>query len=166
MIIDKDVFQAATALIGKCSSRQEMIATAESCTGGLIAGSLTAIDGSSAVVDCGFVTYSNEAKRDLIGVDALMLAEYGAVSEQVARAMCEGALDRAPNATIAVSVTGIAGPGGGSPTKPVGLVHFGCAGKNRPTLLHHEVFPGDRHAVRKATILKAFDLISEMLDRK
>ncbi|MHC8493769.1 CinA family protein [Thalassospira sp. SM2505] len=165
MMIDDDILKAASDLIAKCSAKGEMIATAESCTGGLITGSLTGVDGSSSVVDCGFVTYSNEAKHDLIGVSNDLLANYGAVSEQVARAMCEGALERAPNASIAVSVTGIAGPGGGSATKPVGLVHFGCAGHERQTITYHEVFAGDRHAVRKAAVLKAFELISDMLDQ-
>jgi len=166
MQIDKDIFAAASDLIAKCTANGEMIATAESCTGGLITGSLTGVDGSSSVVDCGFVTYSNEAKHALIGVENDLLDQFGAVSEPVARAMCEGALMRAPNATIAVSVTGIAGPGGGSPTKPVGLVHFGCTGKDRTTITYHEVFSGDRHAVRKATVLKAFELMAQMVDQK
>lgn len=165
MTHDTDLLDAASSLIARCKAKGEMIATAESCTGGLITGTLTGVDGSSSVVDCGFVTYSNEAKHHLIGVGNDLLAEYGAVSEPVARAMCEGALDRAPNATIAVSVTGIAGPGGGTDTKPVGLVHFGCAAKERDTITTHTVFPGDRHTVRKATVLKAFALIEEMLDR-
>lgn len=166
MMIDNDILKAASALITRCKAQGEMIATAESCTGGLITGSLTAVDGSSSVVDCGFVTYSNEAKHHLIGVGNDLLEQFGAVSEPVAHAMCEGALERAPNAAIAVSVTGIAGPGGGTATKPVGLVHFGCAGKGRATITYHEVFQGDRHAVRKATVLKAFELIDHMLDQK
>ena len=128
MTHDTDLLDAASSLIARCKAKGEMIATAESCTGGLITGTLTGVDGSSSVVDCGFVTYSNEAKHHLIGVGNDLLAEYGAVSEPVARAMCEGALDRAPNATIAVSVTGIAGPGGGTEEKPVGLVHIAVAG--------------------------------------
>ena len=163
MMTDTDLLDAASNLIALCKAKGEMIATAESCTGGLITGTLTGVDGSSSVVDCGFVTYSNEAKRNLIGVGNDLLAEFGAVSEPVARAMCEGALERAPNATIAVSVTGIAGPGGGTATKPVGLVHFGCAANGRETITTHVVFPGDRHAVRRATILKAFALIEEIL---
>lgn len=166
MMIDDDILSAASTLISRCTAKGEMIATAESCTGGLITGSLTAVDGSSSVVDCGFVTYSNEAKHHLIGVGNDLLEQFGAVSEPVARAMSEGALDHAPNASIAVSVTGIAGPGGGTATKPVGLVHFGCAGKGRTTITYHEIFAGDRHAIRKATVLKAFELISNMLDRK
>lgn len=164
MITDQDLLDSATDLIAHCKAKGAMIATAESCTGGLITGYLTGVDGSSSVVDCGFVTYSNEAKQNLVGVGEGLLAEFGAVSEPVARAMCEGALTRAPNATIAVSVTGIAGPGGGTKTKPVGLVHFGCAAKGQETVTTHVVFPGNRHDVRKATVLKAFALIEEMLE--
>ena len=131
----------------------------------LIAGGLTAVDGSSSVVDCGFVTYSNEAKHGLIGVPQELLDTYGAVSEPVARAMAEGALIRAPLATLAVAVTGIAGPGGGSDEKPVGLVHLACAGKGRPTLHRRRVYDGDRHAVRKATIIDAYEMLSEMVGK-
>jgi nicotinamide-nucleotide amidase len=166
MKTDDALLLAARDLIKQCAAHNEMIATAESCTGGLITGTLTGVDGSSSVVDCGFVTYSNEAKHELVGVGTELLARHGAVSEPVARAMCEGALSRAPNATIAVSVTGIAGPGGGTETKPVGLVHFGCAGKGRPTMTAHEIFDGDRHAVREATVRKAFAMISKMIAQK
>ena len=163
MNIEPDILARAENLIALCKSKGEMIATAESCTGGLIAGGLTAVDGSSSVVDCGFVTYSNEAKHGLIGVPQELLDTYGAVSEPVARAMAEGALIRAPLATLAVAVTGIAGPGGGSDEKPVGLVHLACAGKGRPTLHRRRVYDGDRHAVRKATIIDAYDMLSEMV---
>ncbi len=163
MNIEPDILARAENLITLCKSKGEMIATAESCTGGLIAGGLTAVDGSSSVVDCGFVTYSNEAKHGLIGVPQELLDTYGAVSEPVARAMAEGALIRAPLATLAVAVTGIAGPGGGSDEKPVGLVHLACAGKGRPTLHRRRVYDGDRHAVRKATIIDAYDMLSEMV---
>ncbi len=114
------------------AASNKRIATAESCTGGLVAGLLTAVPGSSAVVDRGFVTYSNEAKTDLVGVPAALIAAHGAVSEPVARAMAEGALGRSL-ADAAVAITGIAGPGGGSPDKPVGLVHFALALKGKPT---------------------------------
>ena len=135
-----------------------MLATAESCTGGLIAATLTAIAGSSDVVDRGFVTYSNEAKMELLGVPSALLAEHGAVSEPVARAMAEGALARS-RADIAIAVTGVAGPGGGSADKPVGLVWFGLA--QRGAKLHSErmIFPGDRAAIREATVAHAFRLI-------
>jgi nicotinamide-nucleotide amidase len=165
MNIEPDILARAENLIALCKSKGEMIATAESCTGGLIAGGLTAVDGSSSVVDCGFVTYSNEAKHGLIGVPQELLDTYGAVSEPIARAMAEGALIRAPLATLAVAVTGIAGPGGGSDEKPVGLVHLACAGKGRPTLHRRRVYDGDRHAVRKATIIDAYDMLSEMVGK-
>jgi nicotinamide-nucleotide amidase len=134
------------------------IATAESCTGGLIAGCLTEIAGSSDVIERGFVTYSNEAKIEMLGVPKMLITLHGAVSEQVARAMAEGALARSL-ADITISVTGVAGPGGGTKEKPVGLVHFACAGRGRPTVAHHEVFPGDRAAVRDATVQTAFAIL-------
>ena len=134
------------------------IATAESCTGGLIAGCMTEIAGSSDVVERGFVTYSNEAKIEMLGVPKMLITLHGAVSEQVARAMAEGALARSL-ADITISVTGVAGPGGGTKAKPVGLVHFACAGRGRPTVAHHEVFPGDRAAVRDATVQTAFAIL-------
>ncbi|MEK9832096.1 MAG: CinA family protein [Alphaproteobacteria bacterium] len=134
------------------------IATAESCTGGLIAGCLTEIAGSSDVVERGFVTYSNEAKIEMLGVPKMLITLHGAVSEEVARAMAEGALARSL-ADITISVTGVAGPGGGTKEKPVGLVHFACAGRGRPTVAHHEVFPGDRAAVRDATVQTAFSIL-------
>src|SRR5262249_45856777 len=122
-----------------------MIATAESCTGGLIAATLTEIAGSSDVVDRGFVTYSNEAKSDLLGVPATLIAEHGAVSAEVASAMAAGALNRS-RAAIAVAVTGIAGPGGGSPEKPVGLVYIGLARRDQPEpSVERHVFDGRRH---------------------
>ena len=117
----------AAALIARYASLGMKIATAESCTGGLVAGLLTEIPGSSAVVERGFVTYSNDAKRELLGVPAATLEAHGAVSEATARAMAQGALAHS-HAQVAVSVTGVAGPDGGSAEKPVGLVHFACAG--------------------------------------
>jgi nicotinamide-nucleotide amidase len=134
------------------------VATAESCTGGLIAATLTAIAGSSDVVDRGFVTYSNEAKTELLGVDPALIAAVGAVSEPVARAMAEGALSRS-RATRTVSVTGVAGPGGGSPEKPVGLVWFGLARAHGPTITERQIFPGDRTEVREATVARALALL-------
>ena len=134
------------------------MATAESCTGGLIAASLTEIAGSSAVVERGFVTYTNAAKREMLGVGQEILDTPGAVSEPVARAMAEGALARS-RAQAAVSVTGIAGPGGATDFKPVGLVHFALALSGAPTRAEHEVFQGDRTAVRRATVLRALALL-------
>jgi nicotinamide-nucleotide amidase len=150
--------QGALALLHACRARGFTVATAESCTGGLIAGALTAISGSSAVVDRGYVVYSNRAKEEMLGVPRDMLATHGAVSEAVAIAMAEGALARA-GTNIAIAVTGIAGPGGATPGKPVGLVHLACARRERPTLHHREVFAGDRAAVRHATILRALEMM-------
>ena len=130
----------------------------ESCTGGLIAAALTEIPGSSAVVERGFVTYSNEAKSELVRVPPELIRRRGAVSEEVARAMAEGGL-ACSGADIAVAVTGIAGPAGGSEAKPVGLVHLACARAGRVTLHRRNVFPGDRRAVRQAAALAALELI-------
>ncbi len=135
-----------------------MLATAESCTGGMIAAALTDIAGSSDVVERGFVTYSNAAKSEMLGVPADLIARVGAVSEEVARAMAMGALVHAP-VDLAIAVTGIAGPGGGSAGKPVGLVHFGVARRGVPTHTEHHVFPGDRDAVRRATVLRALEML-------
>ena len=157
-MLDQQLLDAAASLLEACRARKTMLATAESCTGGLIAAALTAIAGSSDVVERGFVTYSNEAKEDLLGVPAALIREQGAVSEPVARAMAEGALARS-RAEIAVSVTGVAGPGGGSPGKPVGLVWFGLAQRGRPVASESHVFPGDRTAIRAATVAQAFALI-------
>ena len=133
-------------------------ATAESCTGGMVAAALTAIAGSSSVVDRGFVTYSNEAKTEMLGVPAELIVQHGAVSEAVARAMAEGALAHS-HAQIAVAITGIAGPGGGSADKPVGLVHFACATAGQPTRHQAVIFPGDRAAVRQAAAMTALDML-------
>lgn len=136
-----------------------MIATAESCTGGLVAAALTDIAGSSTVVERGFVTYSNEAKSELLGVPSSLIAEVGAVSSEVARAMAEGALAHS-RAQIAVSITGIAGPAGGSAEKPVGLVWFGLACSGAPTRVERRVFaPGDRAFVRLRAVETALRLL-------
>lgn len=138
------------------------IATAESCTGGLIVALLTDIAGSSDVVERGFVTYSNQSKCDLLGVTVELLIDHGAVSEAVARAMAEGAVKNS-GADLAVSVTGIAGPGGGTKTKPVGLVHLACARKGRETLHERRVFKGGRNAVRLSAVKAALKLIKQQL---
>lgn len=155
-----DLTEAARRVLSTLEALGEKAATAESCTGGLIAAALTAVAGSSSVVDRGFVTYSNEAKTEMLGVPAELIAAKGAVSAEVARAMAEGALARS-RADRAVSVTGIAGPGGGSADKPVGLVHFGLARKGRPTRHVEHVFAGGRDAVRHQTALTALSLLSE-----
>jgi nicotinamide-nucleotide amidase len=150
---------AASQVLDRCRQRGWRLATAESCTGGLIAGALTAIAGSSDVVEGGFVTYSNAAKTGLLGVPPALFAEVGAVSAEVARAMAEGALSHLPAADLAVSATGIAGPGGATQGKPVGLVHFGLARRGATVESHAEIFPGDRSAVRRAAVLRALALL-------
>ncbi len=145
----------ARDLLAALEARRMTLATAESCTGGLIAAALTAIPGSSAVVTRGYVTYSNEAKAEMLGVPAELFGTVGAVSEEVARAMAEGAV-RASGADLALSCTGIAGPGGATPDKPVGLVFIGCALRGAPARVARRVFPGDRAAVRAATVAEAF----------
>jgi nicotinamide-nucleotide amidase len=150
--------QLASDLLALCRAKQLRLATAESCTGGMIAAALTDFAGSSDVVDCGFVTYSNEAKSSMLAVPASMIAAHGAVSEAVARAMAEGALAHSL-ANIAVAVTGIAGPGGGSPTKPVGLVWFGFAIRGHATRTEQQIFSGDRAAVRQCTVAFALQTL-------
>jgi nicotinamide-nucleotide amidase len=148
---------AARAVLAAMRARRWMVATAESCTGGLIAGALTEIAGSSDVVDRGFVTYTNAAKTEMLGVPAALIDIHGAVSLAVAAAMAEGALARS-GAQATVAVTGVAGPGGGSVEKPVGTVWFGCAAVGMETVTERVVFPGDRRAVRRATVLHALGM--------
>ena len=145
----------AEALLAQFRARGLKIATAESCTGGLIAATLTAIAGSSDVVERGFVTYSNEAKADLLGVPAELIAAHGAVSEPVARAMALGAVALSA-ADVALSVTGVAGPGGGSAEKPVGLVFIAAARRGGDVRVERCLFPGDRASVREASVAQAF----------
>jgi nicotinamide-nucleotide amidase len=158
------LIEQATALLELCRRKKLRIATAESCTGGLIAATLTEIPGSSDVVDRGFVTYSNEAKQAMLGVPAVTLSQFGAVSRETAAAMATGALANAP-AELAVSVTGIAGPGGGSPGKPVGLVHFAAAAR-RGGLIQRERRYGDigRSEVRNASVIEALDMLRELAE--
>ena len=153
----------AAALLAMLRARGVMLATAESCTGGLIAGALTHVPGSSDVVDRGFVTYSNAAKTEMLDVPPALIAAEGAVSEPVAAAMAEGAIRRS-RADVAVSVTGVAGPGGGSAGKPVGLVWFGCARRGMPAVTMQMVFPGDRAAVRAQTVDAAFALVRRVIE--
>jgi nicotinamide-nucleotide amidase len=155
----QDIEASAAAVIEAALKTGVMIATAESCTGGLVSGALTAIAGSSAVLDRGFVTYSNEAKTELLGVSDDLLARFGAVSEPVARAMALGAVERS-RASAAVSITGVAGPGGGSADKPVGLVHFAVVGSDG-RVVHVERRFGDigRAAVRLESVRVALGLL-------
>jgi nicotinamide-nucleotide amidase len=151
----------SAALLSRATAGLKL-ATAESCTGGLIAACLTEIAGSSDVLERGFVTYSNEAKSELLGVPAALIAEKGAVSAEVAEAMAEGAIARS-RADAAVSVTGIAGPDGGTAEKPVGLVYLGaCRRDHRPRHLRY-VFDGDRAAVRRAALDAALELALDLL---
>ncbi len=148
----------AEAVLVVCRQAGLKLVTVEFFTGGLIAATLTEIAGSSKVVERGFVTYSNEAKTELVGIPSALIEKHGAVSEEVARAMAEGGLQHS-HADIAVSVTGIAGPDGATATKPVGLVHLACARRGRPTLHARHVFPGDRAAVRWASVDAALSMI-------
>jgi len=153
-----DLVHDAEALLAELKRLGFRLATVESCTGGLLAGLLTEIAGSSAVFERGFVTYSNSAKSELIGVPPALLERHGAVSEEVARAMAEGALAHAP-VDVAVSVTGIAGPDGGSPDKPVGLVYFAAAPRGRPTLVRECRFGSiGRTTIRLASVRSAMEL--------
>jgi nicotinamide-nucleotide amidase len=156
---DDALYRTATRLLDlyrRCGLR---IATAESCTGGLVAGVLTDIAGSSDVVDCGFVTYSNEAKQTMLGVPAATLAHHGAVSEKTAEAMAQGALKNS-RADIAVAITGIAGPGGGTKQKPVGLVYFAAAHRDGRTLARKRLFGKiGRRRVRLRSVAEALEML-------
>jgi nicotinamide-nucleotide amidase len=143
-------------------ARRQMIVTAESCTGGLIAGALTDVPGSSDAVFGGFVTYANEAKAGMIGVDRDLIRKHGAVSEQVARAMAEGAL-KTSGAAAAIAVTGIAGPGGGTEGKPVGLVHFAYADADKTIHLERRFGDPGRQKVREETVRTALELVLDGL---
>ncbi|WP_024510980.1 CinA family protein [Bradyrhizobium sp. ARR65] len=157
-----DARPLARSLLDLCRMRKLTIATAESCTGGLVAGALTDIPGSSDVVDRGFVTYSNEAKRAMLGVNASTLATFGAVSKETATQMAIGALERA-GVDLAVAITGIAGPGGAVPGKPVGLVHFAAAARDG-RIIHREMRFGGigRTAVRQRSVVEALRMLMEL----
>jgi len=160
--IDGEMIARAADLLELCKDAGLMIATAESCTGGLLAAVLTDAPGASRVFEGGFVTYSNRAKNALLGVPQALLDSHGAVSEQVARAMAEGVIANSP-ADLAVSITGIAGPEGGTPEKPVGLVHFGAACPESETV-HAECRFGDidRAEVRRKAVLQAIGMLETM----
>jgi nicotinamide-nucleotide amidase len=152
--------ELAARLVMLCRAKGLTVATAESCTGGLIAGAITAVPGSSAMFGHGYVTYSNAAKTDMLGVPEGLFAAVGAVSEAVARRMASGAKTRA-GADLAVSVTGIAGPDGGSAEKPVGTVWFGLADAAGHISARHKLFAGDRQAIRAASVEFALHLLLE-----
>jgi nicotinamide-nucleotide amidase len=156
----------AERLLAVCRERRLTLAAAESCTGGLLAGALTEIPGASDVFERGFVTYSNAAKVEMLGIDPALIARHGAVSEEVAQAMAAGVLARSA-ADLAVAVTGIAGPGGGSAEKPVGLVHLAAAGRRRPPA-HRALNIGNvgRAKVRLASVAAAFELVLTLVEAR
>lgn len=160
--MEQKLIDAADALLKTCRSRGWTVATAESCTGGMVAAALTAIAGSSDVMDRGFVTYTNEAKHEMIGVPMDLFETIGAVSEDVARAMAEGAMKTA-DVELACGITGVAGPGGGSDEKPVGLVHIAAVSPDK-TIHERCQFDGDRHAVRLASALKALEMMRTLAE--
>jgi nicotinamide-nucleotide amidase len=150
----------AKRVLDLCRARGFLVATAESCTGGLVAGALTDIAGSSDVVDCGFVTYSDRAKQKMLGVSAATLTRHGAVSAETAAAMAKGALKKS-RADIAVAITGIAGPGGGSRKKPVGLVHFAVAARDGPIVARRRLYGAiGRGRVRERSVAEALNLLA------
>ena len=149
-----------SSLIEICTSKNLTLTTAESCTGGMIAAAITDISGASAVFDRGFITYSNEAKTQMLGVPAKLISQYGAVSEQVAAAMAKGAIENS-NATLAISTTGIAGPLGGTDEKPVGTVWIGLCHKGKQANATHHHFKGDRMAVREQTVQMALRILHD-----
>ena len=163
---DRGLIEQVTALLDLCRRKKLKIAAAESCTGGLVAATLTEIAGSSDVFERGFVTYSNEAKQAMLGVPLAVLASHGAVSRETAEAMAKGALAHAP-ADLAVSITGIAGPGGAVAGKPVGLVHFGAASR-RGQLLHRERRYGDigRTQVRHVSVVEALAMLRQLAEQE
>ena len=158
-MFEAETLTLAQSVLDACRGRGWHVATAESCTGGLVAGALTAVAGSSDVVERGFVTYSNAAKSELLGVSPETIAAHGAVSSETAAAMAEGAVARAP-VDLAISVAGVAGPGGGSATKPVGLVIFGLARRDGLCRTERRIFDGDRSAVRQAALQVALGLLA------
>ncbi|OAN46431.1 CinA family protein [Magnetospirillum moscoviense] len=156
-LLPADLLAQARLTLDALAQRGLRFAAAESCTGGLVTAALTSLAGSSSVVQCGFVTYSNQAKAAMLGIDPILIDAEGAVSEAVARAMAKGAIDRS-DADVAVAITGIAGPGGGSASKPVGLVHFAALRRGGEVIHHREVFEGDRDAVRRQAAIVALEL--------
>ena len=159
---EDDVTRLARVLGRKCLKKRVLVATAESCTGGGVATAITRISGSSKWFDRAFVTYSNDAKREMLGVSQASLRRHGAVSEEVARGMALGALRRSP-ADICVAITGIAGPTGGSRTKPVGLVWFAWAARGQLVRARRFRFRGNRVAVRIQSVAVALQGLSDLL---
>lgn len=163
MVFPDLCLRQAAALVERLQTSGRRLATAESCTGGLIGACLTEIPGSSAVLDRGYIVYSNLAKHDLLGVPTALLDNHGAVSKEVAEAMAVGAKDRSA-VDIAIAVTGIAGPGGATAAKPLGLVYLALASMRHVEVVR-QVFPGDRHAVRMATLHYALSMVEDAAGR-
>lgn len=163
-MFDHEMREAAERVLLACRKSKLKLVTAESCTGGLVAATLTAIAGSSDVVDRAFVTYANEAKNEMLGVSWDALRSHGAVSDPVARAMASGALKHS-GMDLAVSVTGVAGPGGGSAEKPVGLVHFAGARMGHEIVAERHVFPGDRDQIRRLATITALAILASLAER-
>lgn len=165
-MLDEELGDKATRLLDLCKTKHLTVATAESCTGGLVAAALTSIAGSSAVVDRGFVTYTNDAKQEMVGVPSATIEAFGAVSRETAEAMAKGALTRAA-ADLAVSITGIAGPTGAMPGKPIGLVHL-CVASRNGRLVHRERRYGDigRGEVRRQSALEAIAMLTELAEQE
>jgi nicotinamide-nucleotide amidase len=163
---DQEIIDASIRLLDLCKAKKLTVATAESCTGGLVAGALSEISGSSSVLDRGFVTYSNEAKQQMLGVTPSTIDVYGAVSKECAEEMARGALARA-QVDLAVSITGIAGPTGATPGKPIGLVYFCAASRSGRVIARDRKF-GDigRSNVRRASVIQALAMLQELVEEK
>ncbi len=160
-MFSKALVKEASELLAAYADKGFRLAIAESCTGGLIGVLLTEVPGASDVMDRGFITYSNEAKTEVLGVDKALIAKHGAVSKEVAEAMAKGARGKAKT-DIGLSVTGIAGPGGGSKEKPVGLVYIAVA-TDKETVVEKNLFQGDRNAVRMASVAKAVEMLKDVI---
>lgn len=158
-----DLIALATEVLAAARGQRLRLGTVESCTGGLIASALTEIAGSSDVVQGGLVTYSNELKMALAGVPEATLAAHGAVSPQTAEAMVSGLLARLPTVDLGVAVTGIAGPGGGSAEKPVGLVYLATLKRGQTVTVERQIFPGNRADIRQATVARALQMLAEAI---
>ncbi len=164
IIFPETMLKITEMLIKGLGENNKTIAIAESCTGGLLSALLTSVSGASTVINYGWVTYSNEAKTDCLGVDPELLKKHGAVSAEVTTAMAAGAM-RKGKSSYGLSITGIAGPSGGTPEKPVGLVYIGITAHNYEQVIRNE-FEGDRHAVRSAAVETALQLICDLLKRE
>jgi len=165
-MFDREILDAAVRLLELCKKKRLTVATAESCTGGLVSGAISEISGSSAVLDRGVVTYSNEAKQQLLGVTPATIDVYGAVSKECAEEMAKGALAHT-QVDLAVSITGIAGPTGATPGKPIGLVYFCAASRSGRTIAHDRKY-GDigRSQIRRASILQALAMFQELAEKE